>query len=246
MDKLQKISKQKFKRNKKKKLNIISVIPARAGSKGIKNKNMSLLNKRPLITYTFNALNKSKMKESYVLSDSKKIRNLARSYNINSKYIRPASVSKNTTSLSDTLFNFYLWTKKNSIYFDYLLILQPTSPLRQSKDINNAVNIIRKSKSKSLFSISESLEHPYEVIKIKGKKWSHIFKNSKKFYRRQDFNLNSFFINGAIYVIHRNLIKKKKIYDPKNHKFLMMPKKRSLEINDIDELKMVESIIKNL
>ena len=246
MDKVQRISKKKFKRNKKEILNIISVIPARAGSKGIKNKNMALLNKRPLITYTFEALNKSKMRENYILSDSKKIRALAKKYNIKSNYIRPASVSKSTTSLSETLFNFYLWTKKKSIYFDYLLILQPTSPLRQFKDINNAVSIIRKTKSKSLFSISESLEHPYEAIKIKGKKWSHILKNSKKFYRRQDFNINSYFINGAIYVIHKDLVKRKKIFDTKNHKFLVMPKERSLEINDLNELKIVESIIKNL
>ena len=94
MDKVQRISKKKFKRNKKEILNIISVIPARAGSKGIKNKNMALLNKRPLITYTFEALNKSKMRENYILSDSKKIRALAKKYNIKSNYIRPASVSK--------------------------------------------------------------------------------------------------------------------------------------------------------
>ena len=246
MDKLQKISKKKFKRNQKKTLNIISVIPARAGSKGIKNKNMALVNKRPLITYTFDALIKSKITESYILSDSKRIRALAKKYNIKSNYIRPASVSKDTSSLSETLFNFYSWTKKNSIYFDYLLILQPTSPLRQFKDINKAISIIRKTKSKSLFSISESLEHPYEVIKIKGKNWSHILKDSKRFYRRQDFNMSSFFINGAIYMTHRDLIKRKKIFDPNNHKFLVMPKKRSLEINDLDELKIVESIIKNL
>ena len=112
MEKLQKISEKKFKRNQKKTLNIISVIPARAGSKGIKNKNMAIINKRPLITYTFDALNKSKITESYILSDSKRIRALAKKYNIKSNYIRPASVSKDTSSLSETLFNFYSWTKK--------------------------------------------------------------------------------------------------------------------------------------
>ena len=71
-------------------------------------------------------------------------------------------------------------------------------------------------------------------------------KNSKKFHRRQDFNLSSFFINGAIFITHRDLIKRKKIFDPNNHKFLVMPKRRSLEINDLDEFKIVESIIKNL
>ena len=50
------------------------------------------------------------------------------------------------------------------------------------------------------------------------------FKKFKRFYRRQDFNMSSFFINGAIFITHRDLIKKK-IFDPNNHKFLVMPKK---------------------
>ena len=78
-------------------------------------------------------------------------------------------MSKSDTSLSETLFHFYNWTKKKSLEFDYLVVLQPTSPLRNYKDINKALQIIRNSKYKSLFSVSESLEHPYEVIKTLGK-----------------------------------------------------------------------------
>ena len=58
---------------------------------------------------------------------------------------------------------------KNKVRFDYLVVLQPTSPLRTKNDINNAVNIVKKYKPKSLFSISDSLEHPYEVIKLMKK-----------------------------------------------------------------------------
>ena len=114
-------------------------------------------------------------------------------------------------------FIFTIGQKKKSLEFDYLVVLQPTSPLRNYKDINKALQIIRNSKYKSLFSVSESLEHPYEVIKTLGKrKWSHVLKKSKNFYRRQDFDIKTFFINGAIYIIHKDLIKKKKIYDKKN------------------------------
>ena len=70
-------------------------------------------------------------------------------------------------------------------------------------------------------------------------------KNSIKFYRRQDFDLKSFFINGAIYIAHKSLLSKKKIFNFFNHSFYKMPKNRSLEINDISEAKIVESILKN-
>ena len=132
--------------------------------------------------------------------------------------------------------------KKKSLEFDYLVVLQPTSPLRNYKDINKALQIIRNSKYKSLFSVSESLEHPYEVIKTLEKKMVSRFKKIKNFYRRQDFDIKTFFINGAIYIIHKDLIKKRK-YMIKKHCLLKMPKERSIEINDLSEAKIVERLI---
>ena len=72
-----------------------------------------------------------------------------------------------------------------------------------------------------------------------------VLKKAKNFYRRQDFDFNSYFINGAIYIIHRNLIQKKKIFSLNKHSFYIMPKDRSLEINDLEEAKIIEAIIKN-
>ena len=180
-----------------------------------------------------------------MLSDDISIKKLAKKYNLSIEYLRPKKISKDTTSLADTLFHFHKWTKKNKIKYDYLLVLQPTSPLRSYKDINSAVKIVLKKKYKSLFSVSESIEHPYETIKIlKNKKWEYVLPKSKLYYRRQDFDFKSYFINGAIYIIHKNLVNKKKIFDKKNHGLLIMPKYRSIDINDLSEVKIVESLIK--
>lgn len=225
-------------------MKFISVIPARSGSKGIKNKNIYPLKGTPLVSYTFREVTKSNSKKNFILTDSKTIKKIAKKFKINSEYNRPSKLSQSNTSLSETLFHFYNWAIKKSLQFDYLIVLQPTSPLRNYKDINKAIQIIKNFKYKSLFSISESLEHPYEVVKVSGKrKWSHILKKSKNFFRRQDFDIKTFFINGAIYIIHKDLIKKKKIYDKKKHCFLKMPKERSIEINDLSEAKIVERLI---
>tara|TARA_B100000886_G_C20421800_1_gene491975 strand:- start:1368 stop:2057 length:690 start_codon:yes stop_codon:yes gene_type:complete len=226
-------------------MKFISVIPARKNSKGIKNKNIFKINKKPMIEYSFIQAKKSNLKLNFVVTDSEKIKKLSKKYSINSEYVRPKKLSGSKVSLSDTLFDFYKWTLKKKIAFEYLVVLQPTSPLRLKKDINSAIKIIKKEKSLSLFSISHSIEHPYETIKINKNKFKHVLEKSKKFFRRQDFDLISYFINGAIYIIHKNLIKKKKIYDNKNHSFYLMPKTRSLEINDLHEAKIIESIIKN-
>ena len=179
------------------------------------------------------------------MSDDKKISKLARKFDVSIDYSRPKNLSKNTTSLVDTLFHFHKWTESKKIFYDYLIVLQPTSPLRNNKDINFAVKIVKRKKYKSLFSISESLEHPYESIKIdKNRKWKHVLSKSKSYYRRQDFDFKSYFINGAIYIIHRELVIKKKIYDNKNHGFFIMPKYRSIDINDVNEIKIVEPLLK--
>ena len=105
--------------------------------------------------------------------------------------------------------------------------------------------MVKKRKYKSLFSISESLEHPYESIKIdKNKKWQYVLSKSKLYYRRQDFDFKSYFINGAIFIMHRELIIKKKNYDNKKHGLFLMPKYRSIDINELDEIKIVKPLLK--
>ena len=227
-------------------MKFLAVIPARAGSKTIKKKNLLLINKKPLIQYTFEQLNKSSLKEKYLLSDDIKIKQLAKKFNICTDYIRPKNLSKSNTSLINTLSHFHKWLTKKEIFYDYLVILQPTLPLRTYKDINLAVRMVKKMKFNSLFSVNSSLEHPYESIKIyKNKKWKYTLSKAKLFYRRQDFDFKSFFINGAVYITHRDLILRKKIYEQKNHGFLVMPKNRSIDINDLQEAQIAESIIKN-
>ena len=134
--------------------NFISVIPARSGSKGIKNKNIIKVGNKPLVQHTFEAALKSKIQKNFVLTDNAKIKKIANKFKINTEYKRPKNLSKSTTSLVETLSHFNKWLKKNKIDYDFMVVLQPTSPLRDFKDINNCLKIIEKSKNKSLFSVS--------------------------------------------------------------------------------------------
>ena len=226
-------------------MKFLAVVPARLNSKSLRKKNTFLVNNKPLIQYTFEELKKSLIKNKYLLSDDKKIKKLAKKYSLSVDYLRPKSLSRSTTSLVETLFHFHKWTESKKIFYDYLVVLQPTSPLRNYKDINSAVEIVKRKKYKSLFSISNSLEHPYETIKFdKKKKWKYVLSKSKLYYRRQDFDFESYFINGAIYIIHRKLVIQKRIYHKQNNGFFMMPKHRSIDINDLSDIKIVESLLK--
>ena len=132
--------------------------------------------------------------------------------------------------ISDLLSNFSLFQPKYNV-----LILEGKRCMKVTSYMT---------KTDSLFSISESLEHPYEAIIKKEKLWKYVLEKSKKFFRRQDFDIKTHFINGAIYIASKKLISQKKIFTNSNHSFYEMPKNKSLEINDREEAYIIDSILK--
>ena len=143
----------------------------------------------------------------------------------------------------ETLIDFTSWANKNNYKFKNIVILQATSPLRKKSDILKAIEIYKKNNFKSLFSISESVEHPYESIDVKKNKWNYVLPKAKKFYRRQDFDINSYFINGAIYIIDVQYLKKNKKLISNHHGLYYMSKINSLDINDLEDFKIAEKLI---
>lgn len=227
-------------------MKFICVIPARKGSKSIKNKNIIKIKKKPLIQFTFDQIKKSNLalKNTYLISNDKRIKTLAKKNNINVDYERPDRLSNSKTPLLKTLKHFVNWTENKQIKYDYILILQPTSPLRSSSDINNSIRIVQKNNSECLVSLSESLEHPYETVFFdKKKRLNFFFKKSIKYSRRQDFDKSSYFINGAIYITSKSLIKRDKLINYDASDFLFMSKINSLDLNDYSELKILNKIL---
>ena len=226
-------------------MKLIAVITARKGSKGIKNKNTIKINNIPLVEYTFKAVSKSILKKKcFVLTDSDEIKKIANKYLINSDYVRPVSTSTDNSSSISTLRHFSNWYLKKKDY-DAMILLQPTSPLRNSEDINKSVKIFKNKNVDSLFSISRHLEHPYSAINIKNKsKLQYLIKRKTKFLRRQDFDVDSYFQNGAIFIIKKKLIIKNKIYNALNHGFYVMPKSRSIDIDEKEDIEIVKKLLK--
>ena len=103
-------------------INFAIVVPARKNSKTLQNKNIHFLKNKHLIEYTFNAV-KNLSYSKFVLTDSKKIKNISKKYNFNYDYNRPAKVSKDKTSSVETLLHFNEWLEKNfNKTFDYFSI----------------------------------------------------------------------------------------------------------------------------
>ncbi len=217
----------------------IFIIPARKGSKGIKNKNIIKIKNKSLVEYTFETLNQIPSDRKYVLTDSEKVKKIANNYKINTNYIRAKELSKDNTLLVDNLIHFDEFID-NKLKFKHYVILQPTSPLRNFKDIIQSIKKYLSNKSDSLFSISPSSEHPSECIFFKRKKIYYF--NKSKNSLRQNYK-KSYFINGAIYIFNRKLLKQKKILSDRKHITFEMPKKRSIDLDDHQDLEMARKIL---
>ena len=128
------------------KYKIISIIPARGGSKGIPRKNLKLLNNKPLISYSIEQSLKSKLiHDTYVSTEDKEIKEIALTYG--AKIIdRPVELASDTSSTESVLLHS---AKFLGNYFDYIVLLQPTSPLRYSKQVDQAIDLIIKENTDS-------------------------------------------------------------------------------------------------
>jgi CMP-N-acetylneuraminic acid synthetase len=226
-------------------MKLLIFIPARKGSKEIKNKNMILIKKKPLIYYTIKtAKNIAGNKSIFVSTDSSKIKKYIKKFNINYEYLRPKYLSEDNSNITDAVIHTLNWLKKRQEVYDAVIILQPTSPLRNIKNINNALKIFKKNKIKSMISVTASNEHPYECIVIKKKKWNFLVKNQKENRQRQKYVHQYYFIDGSFYILDYNyLIKFKKIISKKFTIPFIQKNVPSLDINNYNDLKIFKAFL---
>ena len=213
------------------------IIPARKLSKRVKNKNIKLLNKKPLYVWTLKELNKIKKKYDCVISsDSEQIIQGAKKMGFNS-IKRPKKLATDNSKIIDTikyLLNIY---KKRNIFYENIILLQVTSPLRKINDIFKSIKIFEKTKCDTLFSVFQLVEKYNQNI--------FFLENKKKFLAKKKVrNLSKIFImNGpAILISKAANIYRNKLYGKKISHF-KMPYERSIDINYNYELKMCEKLL---
>ncbi len=163
----------------------ICIIPARGGSKGIKNKNLQLLNKKPLIYYPIQAAKKSKIcDEIFVTTDSKKIANIAKKYGATVPFLRQKKFSKSSTTTEETLKNALLdFEKYKKTKYDICIFLSCTNFFRRDGWISEAYNTLKNNNSiDSAFVVVKLYRHFWFIKNGKHKK---VVSWMKKYHSRQ-------------------------------------------------------------
>ena len=194
--------------NKKK---ILAVILARGGSKGIKKKNIKLINNHPLISYSIAASSNSKLINNLIVSsDSKEIINVAKEYGADAPFVRPKNLSGDKVPSVTALKHAVLSAEKfYKTKFDFIIELPCVSPLRDHEDIDAVLNLIIKKNYDSVISYVDTGEkHPTRLKRIKKNKVTAFCKDypeSDIGSRRQDFE-PCYIRNGAIYAMNRKTL----------------------------------------
>lgn len=214
-------------------MKVIAIIPARGGSKGIPRKNLVNFSGKPLMQWSIDAALKSKyITDVVVSSDDDEILNLAQ---LNEEVIvikRPKELAQDNSKTAPVL--THVLESLKEVKFDYLILLQPTSPLRTAKDIDLAFEKLLNSEATSLISVCELEHHPFKSFKVDEKGYLQgVINNDYPFYPRQSLP-KAYRANGAIYIIKvNNFIKDKRLLTNKATYFEM-----SIEASlDIDTLK---------
>ena len=230
--------------NKKK---IIAIIPARIGSKGLKLKNLKKLNSKPLIYWPFKTLKNSKFVDRIILNtDSNKIKNLGVKIGVEVPFLRPKHLASDNTKIADVIIHTLKYFERKNIFYDYILLLEPTSPLTSSSDINNAIKTLDKNNNKAdaLVSVAENVSsHPKFSVKLDKNQF--IKSLDKSFFDEPRQKIDKvFFYSGNFYLSKVNTFMKKKTFYHKKTMAIVSSKMKSFEIDDELDFFIVEKIMK--
>lgn len=221
---------------------ILAIIPARSGSKGLPNKNIKKIKDKPMIAYTIEAAIRSDICETIIVStDSVEYANIAKSFGAEVPFLREENLSKDSSKISDTIIDILKKYEKSGKFFDYFILLQPTSPLRDEKEIVNAYNLLKEKNANSIIGVCEVEHSPLwmgnlDISLSMDKFIKDIDKNRqelKKYYR----------INGAIYLSKVEYYKKYKNFYGKNSFAYIMDKEKSVDIDTILDFKFAEFLM---
>lgn len=221
---------------------IICIIPARGGSKGVLKKNIKLIKGEPLISYTIKSAIQSKMLDKIIVStEDEEIASISKHYGaeiIN----RPEKLSEDATPTEPVIIHAVSVLESEGYKPDIVVTLQPTSPLRNANQIDEAICKIFSEDGDSVISLKEVREHPYKMKRIERGRVVPFLSLNLKSNRRQDMPV-LYKENGAIYVTKYKLLTEKQRIIGKEAIPYIMCEKTSLDIDTELDFQIAECLL---
>lgn len=226
---------------------ILAVIPARAGSKRLPNKNIKSLCDKPLIGWSIVAgANSNYVDKVIVSTDSDEIASVSKQFGADVPFLRPQELATDSASSFDVVKHAIDFLSSQGNLYDVVILLQPTSPLRNFKDLDSAIEFFYSKNANSVTSVCEVEHSPL---------WSNVLPNNfsmRNFIRKSIKGKNSqglkkyYRLNGAIYIcnIERFLIEKSFISNKRSFAYIM-DQQNSVDIDTELDFLVAETILAN-
>ncbi|MFC1621715.1 cytidylyltransferase domain-containing protein [Candidatus Omnitrophota bacterium] len=220
---------------------ILALIPARSGSKRLPGKNVKLLAGKPLIAWTIEQAKTSKHVDKVIVStDDKKIARISREYGSEVPFLRPQRLATDKAKSIDVILHGLDQLARDAEFYDIVILLQPTSPLRTSEDIDRAICLLFSKRAKAIISVYENGHRPL---------WSNTLPRNGSM---KDFTSNKhikgpyYTLNGAIYVSHVDHLRKKKEFVGSKTFAYIMPRERSIDIDDKLDFSIADQLLRSI
>lgn len=225
---------------------ILAIIPARGGSKGLPGKNIKELCGKPLIAWSIEHAQKSKyVDEIFISTDSQEIADVAEHFGAPCPELRPAELARDTAPSSEFIVYTLEKMKKEGKSFDYFILLEPTSPLRDVEDVDKSIEmLVDNPVAESVMGVVRAEDsNPAFMVKIGEGGLMIPFMGKAETLRRQDIP-DAYYFEGTVYLSKCDAyMEKKAFYHDKTLPYVV-PKWKSFEIDDIIDFTIIEAIMK--
>jgi pseudaminic acid cytidylyltransferase len=226
---------------------ILAIIPARGGSKRLPRKNVLPLCGKPLIAWSIEAAQQSSYIDKIMVStDDAEIAKIAEKYGVEVPFIRPSKLASDSASTIDVIIHAVSYYKANGEKYDYVIILQPTSPLRSSQHISGAIKLLQEKKADAIISVCETEHSPLWANTLSENSSLELFLREEIKNKRSQDLPKYYRLNGAIYLINvMNLLAEKTMFISNNIYAYKMNKKSSVDIDEDLDFLFAECILNN-
>ena len=223
---------------------VLAYIPARSGSKGLPYKNIKLLGGIPLLAHSIKAAKQSQYVDQVILStDSEEYAAIGKEYGAVVPFIRPAELAQDHTIEADVIIHLINWLKENNqTPFDIIVKLQPTSPLRTAVDIDRAIELLLEKEADSVIGVCETAINPLWTNTLPEDGSMRNFIKRESIDNRQQLGIY-YELNGAVYVSTPEMIIKNQGWFGANPYAYIMPRERSVDIDEHFDLEFAEFLL---
>lgn len=230
-------------------MKIIAFIPARKGSKRLPNKNIKLCAGKPLIAWTIESALKAKLKMDVVVStDSEEIAAISKEYGAEVPFLRPKEIATDISTTFDAIKYTLNTLSEQGRNYDFIVLLQPTSPIRQPSHIDEAYTLLQKSQGKSVVSVS-AIDHPYEwtMTLAENNSLDSFIKENQHYLktRSQDLPIR-YRLTGSIFCARTTALLREGTFYLKQGVFAFpMAKRYSVDIDELSDFNYAEYLLLN-